>query len=166
MYDEKLKIIAGIDPYSVSANVFSQSMTEWPEIEFPDIVNYLLFSTSKFTKEQVKAYKSLQSYQYFVAGLVRSMFVGKATQDTRILIGKVNHSQRLSKAPLKPWLAVKTNGNVLTGHCNCMAGLGEVCSHVGAMLFAVEAGVRMIKARTCTSAPCQWLMPSAVSNIC
>ena len=78
---------------------------------------------------------------------------------------KVNHSQRLSEAPLKPWLAVKTNGNVLTGHCNCMAGLGEVCSHVGAMLFAVEAGVRMIKARTCTSVPCQWLMPSAVSKV-
>ena len=46
-----------------------------------------------------------------------------------------------------------------------MAGLGEVCSHVGAMLFAVEAGVRMIKARTCTSVPCQWLMPSAVSKV-
>ena len=78
---------------------------------------------------------------------------------------KVNHSQRLSEAPFKPWLAVKTNGNVLTGHCNCMAGLGEVCSHVGAMLFAVEAGVRMIKARTCTSVPCKWLMPSAVSKV-
>ena len=61
MYDKKLKIIARIDPYSVSANFSSQSMTEWLEIEFPDIVNYLLFSTSKFTKEQVKAYKSLQS---------------------------------------------------------------------------------------------------------
>ena len=94
MYDEKLKIIAGIDPYSVSVNCFSQSMTEWPEIEFPDIVNYLLFSTSKFTKEQVKAYKSLQSYQYFVAGWVRSIFIGKATQDTTILIGKVRQTRR------------------------------------------------------------------------
>jgi len=46
-----------------------------------------------------------------------------------------------------------------------MAGLGEVCSHVGAVLFAVEAGVRMLKAKTCTSVPCQWLMPSAVSNV-
>ena len=49
----------------------------------------LLFSTSKFTKEQLKAYKSLQSYQYFVAGSVRRIFVGKATEDTTILIGKV-----------------------------------------------------------------------------
>ena len=46
-----------------------------------------------------------------------------------------------------------------------MAGLGEVCSRVGAVLFAVEAGVTMLKAKTCTSMPCQWLMPSAVSNV-
>lgn len=46
-----------------------------------------------------------------------------------------------------------------------MVGLGEVCSHVGAVLFAVEAGIRMLKAKTCTSVPCQWLMPSAVSNM-
>lgn len=93
MYDEKLKFIAGIDPYAVSDNFYSQSMEEWPEIEFPDIVNYLLFSTSKLTKEQVKAYKSLQSYQYFVAGWVRSIFVGKATEDTTILIGKVRKAR-------------------------------------------------------------------------
>ena len=89
MYDKKLKFTAAIDPYAVSDNFYSQSMDKWPEIEFPDIVNYLLFSTSKFTKEQLKAYKSLQSYQYFVAGWVRSIFVGKATHDTTILIGKV-----------------------------------------------------------------------------
>lgn len=53
MYDKKLKFSAGIDPYL-------QAMEEWPEIKFPDIVNYLLFSTSKFTKEQLKAYNSLQ----------------------------------------------------------------------------------------------------------
>ena len=78
---------------------------------------------------------------------------------------QVNHSQRLSEAPLKPWLAVRSNGTILTGHCNCMAGLGEVCSHVGAILFAVEAGVRMLKSRTCTSLPCQWLMPSTVTKV-
>ena len=89
MYDEKLEFTAGIDPYAISDNFYSQSMDEWPEIEFPDIVNYSLFSTSKFTKEQLKAYKSLQSYQYFNAGWLRSIFVGKATGDTTILIGKV-----------------------------------------------------------------------------
>ncbi|KAL5457379.1 hypothetical protein EMCRGX_G034630 [Ephydatia muelleri] len=31
------------------------------------------------------------------------------------------------------------SGTVVTAHCTCMAGLGEVCSHIGAVLFKVEA---------------------------
>lgn len=46
-----------------------------------------------------------------------------------------------------------------------MACLGELCSHVGALLFAVEAAVRILESETCTSAPCQWLMPTPVSNV-
>ena len=88
-YQDKLKLVAGIDPYTVSSSFFSDSMEKWPEIEFPDIVNYLLFTTSSYTKDQLKAYKSLEAYQYFVAGWVRSIFIGIATQTTCILIGKV-----------------------------------------------------------------------------
>ena len=89
-YDQKLKIISGIDPYNVNASFFSQSEEKWPDIEFPDIINYLLLSSSKYTKEQLKAYKSLQAYQFFVAGWVRGIFVGKATPDVSILLGKVS----------------------------------------------------------------------------
>ena len=46
-----------------------------------------------------------------------------------------------------------------------MAGLGKVCSRIGAMLFTIEAGVRMAKSQTCTSLPCKWIMPTAINNI-
>ena len=88
-YDEKLKLIKNIDPYNVSNLLFSDSMELWPEIEFPDIANYLIFSMSSYTKEQLEAYKSLDAYKYFVAGWVRCIFVGKATDNIKILIGKV-----------------------------------------------------------------------------
>ena len=68
---------------------FSHSKEKWLDIKFLDTVNYLLFSRSRFMKEQLKAYKSLQAYQFFVAGWVRSIFEGKATPDTSILIGKI-----------------------------------------------------------------------------
>ncbi|XP_039875475.1 uncharacterized protein LOC120726167 isoform X2 [Simochromis diagramma] len=45
----------------------------------------------------------------------------------------------------------------------CLQGLSESCSHVGAVLFAVEAGVKM--RATCTSEQCKWLMPSHVKKI-
>ena len=87
-YDQKLKIISGIDPFNVNASFFSQSEEKWPDIEFPDII-YML-SSSKYTKERLKAYKTLQAYQFFVAGWVRGIFVGKATPDVSILLGKVS----------------------------------------------------------------------------
>lgn len=37
-----------------------------------------------------------------------------------------------------------------------MAGLGEACSHVGALLFALEATIKLQKDRTCTDLPCYW----------
>ena len=49
----------------------------------------------------------------------------------------------MNETPLKPWVAARNEGTVVTAHCNCMAGLGGACSHVGAILFAVEAGVRI-----------------------
>ena len=68
----------------------------------------------------------------------------------------------MNETPLKPWVAATNEGTVVTAHCNCMAGLGGACSHVGAILFAVEAGVRIKRSTTCTSVPCKWLMPTPV----
>ena len=51
---ERFKCYAGIDPYSVSANFFPWSMDKWSEVEFPDMVNYFHFSTSKLAKNTSK----------------------------------------------------------------------------------------------------------------
>ena len=39
---------------------------------------------------------------------------------------------------------------MVAGHCNCMAGLGESCSHVASLLWALEAGVRLRYSMTVT----------------
>ena len=41
-----------------------------------------------------------------------------------------------------------------------MAGLGETCSHVGALLFAIETAVRIRDSRTVTDDKSYWLPPS------
>ncbi|XP_065916067.1 uncharacterized protein [Dysidea avara] len=52
---------------------------------------------------------------------------------------------------------------VESAHCTCMAGLGEVCSHVGAILFYLESANRT--RITCTQVGCVWKAPSFVEAI-
>lgn len=72
----------------------------------------------------------------------------------------------MHEPPLNPWIAAEQTGTVLTGHCTCMAGLGETCSHVAVLMFAVMSGVRMRDDMPCTSLPCQWLQPAQTKKIC
>jgi hypothetical protein len=93
-YVDKLKAIDGEDPYEVEKSEWSTDMTSWPEVTYPDIVNYLVYTQSAYTLAELKAYKSLQAYTYFVGGFVqyighkivnnRSVFLGKKF----ILFGK------------------------------------------------------------------------------
>ena len=40
-----------------------------------------------------------------------------------------------------------------------MAGLGEACSHVAAILFYLETAARINGILNCTQQPCQWVIP-------
>ena len=62
--------------------------------------------------------------------------------------------------PLKVWVATRQNGVVLCAHCTCVAGIGEACSHVAALLFTAEANSQLKSQHSSTSLPCSWLPPS------
>ena len=47
-----------------------------------------------------------------------------------------------------------------------MAGAGEACSHIAAMLYAIMAGVRMRDETSCTSTICRWLEPTTTKQVC
>ena len=82
-----------------------------------------------------------------------------------LIIGKVRHSYAANKTPLRPWVLVRCNGTVLVGHCTCMAGLVETCSHVGAVLHWVETAIRVCDDTPCTSKENKWLRPTPAQNI-
>ena len=75
------------------------------------------------------------------------------------------HSQRLNETPPTPWIICESGGKVFSAHCNCMAGLGESCSHAGAVLFAVEAATRIRDSKTVTQEKAYWLLPAAHREI-
>jgi hypothetical protein len=50
-YVDKLKEIDGKDPYEMEKAEWSADMSEWPEVTYPDIVNYLVYTQSAYTLE-------------------------------------------------------------------------------------------------------------------
>ena len=50
-------------------------------------------------------------------------------------------------------------------HSNSMAGLNQACLHVRALLFAIEAGVRMRESVTCRQEKRRWITPSYMKEI-
>ena len=71
----------------------------------------------------------------------------------------------MNETPLLPWLIAETDGSVISAHCTCMAGTGEVCSQVGAVLFAVKAAVKIRNTKTVTQEKAYWLLPSSISKV-
>ena len=46
-----------------------------------------------------------------------------------------------------------------------MAGLGESCSHVASLLWAVEAGVRLRDSMTVTQKKAYWVLPPSAKDV-
>ena len=67
--------------------------------------------------------------------------------------------------PLLPWVIVESSGKIISGHCNCVAGLGETCSHVASLLWAIEAGVRMRDSMTVTQKKDYWILPPSLKDV-
>eukprot|EP00794_Sanderia_malayensis_P006676 gene6676-7433_t len=89
-YLEKTKAVGEIDPYTLKKDDLSSDYEAFPSIGYPDIVNYLLFAPSPVTKQELKNYRSLESYNHFVCGWVKEVCVySKPDMDNVIITGRV-----------------------------------------------------------------------------
>ena len=66
----------------------------------------------------------------------------------------------MSATPASPWLIAEMDGNILRAHCDCMAGLGESCSHVAAVLLYIEYAARLQENKTVTQDKAYWMPPA------
>jgi hypothetical protein len=74
-YDDKINLLGGTDPYQISK--WSSDVSLLPTVTYIDIVNYLLWTPSAYTKEDLKSYKGLEAYNQFVNGWVREKSVAE-----------------------------------------------------------------------------------------
>ena len=159
-YKNKLEMIGMINcPNMLPADIWTNDPTNWPALEYPEVYSYLIETPGVFTKEAMNNRKSLEAHNQFRSGWVRTIFHYDVPA-TKFVIMKanVNPSQRLNDEPHTPWVAINRESiSVMNAHCTCMAGLGESCTHIGALLFKIEAAVRAgFTRRACTDEACLW----------
>jgi hypothetical protein len=128
-YIDKLRVAVGNneyvdlpDPYSLTVG-WTCDVAAWPNITFGDVYAYLIDSPGVYTKESLKAYKSLEAYSYLP--FVETVWCNTIKVDSPVCLlkARVRPSQRISDKPHEPWIVVnKQTGSVLSAHCTCKAG--------------------------------------------
>ncbi len=61
------------DPYNIPSDEWISDMSKWPAIIWPDIYCYLIEKPSVYTKDNLRAYKSLDAYNYVLCGHVQNL---------------------------------------------------------------------------------------------
>ncbi|XP_047134771.1 uncharacterized protein LOC124812319 [Hydra vulgaris] len=117
-YLEKNSFINHVDPYLFKDTDFSGNIDSYPNVACPDIVNYFLFAPSPLTKDQLKAYKALDSYNQFVSSWVINAGV-KLFEKYVLIHGRVKHSQKMNDVPLHPWIISEKSGNIVIVIVTC-----------------------------------------------
>lgn len=74
----------------MSSARFSEKVEFLPSVKYPNIYQYLVNTSSVYTKEDLECYKGLDAYNQFVSGWVRDV---KATivNALHLVIGRVRY---------------------------------------------------------------------------
>ena len=133
----------------------------WPVVLYADIFNFLMFKPNDLCSTDLNDYKQSKAYSYFQCGWLNEISYHPISLSSPycLLKAKCRPSERINEPPHKCWVSItKKNGNIKSAHCDCMAGMPETCNHVAALLFRLEAAVRLgLTNPSCTTKSCEWL---------
>lgn len=64
-------ILIGVKvPHEMKLSVFSENVTLFLTVKYPDIINFSVFSPSPYTSDDVKSFKGPEAYNQLVCGWV------------------------------------------------------------------------------------------------
>ncbi|KAH6936004.1 hypothetical protein HPB50_012377 [Hyalomma asiaticum] len=88
-YLEKVRLCGDVDPLELQDAELQRDVEVLPRVEFTDIKDYLVHATSFVSREQLKAYKSMDGHNYLTSGWVQQPGVKVLPDSTIVVVGKV-----------------------------------------------------------------------------
>ena len=77
-YIKKLTLTTGEclpDPYALVAEEWEENINKFPDITWRNVTEYLIKTPSLYTKESMKAYKSLEAFDCFVVDMCSNVYI-------------------------------------------------------------------------------------------
>ena len=124
---------------------------------------YIFLIARRSTELQLNAYKTMSDSLQYVKWDWVSALSGIQLPNNNVLVkASVHYSQSLKKKEVTLWFAIHTNKSIIAAHCPCTAGqencnekvanmhvtpyfksfrLGNVCCHVGALMYGIMVTV-------------------------
>ena len=165
------------DPKSIPDAAWIDDVSKWPELDDGKLFSYIL-KVKAVETDYIGAYKDQKAYSYWMSGFVGAVWIcaSPTDKDVVFLKSEVCPSQRIHDDPHKVWVCVKggeKNHSLCTSWCTCIAGSGEACNHVIALLYKVNyAYKKSYISPACTSVPQGWnkgtkkeVKPSRISDV-
>ena len=107
-YAEKLKSVGIAEcPYTVPTELWKNNPSYKPNLEHPEVYQYLIESPGNFISKSMANRKSLKAYNLFISGWVRTIY-HLDINDNKIIVMKadVTPSQRVYATSHIPWVAL------------------------------------------------------------
>ena len=118
------------------------SLCKVPFFDLASVKDYLINSPDKaFDGQSLRCYKQLRAFQLFDERHVHALEANLWNKGDHFYLvrAKCWPSQDTSKAAYKCIVCIdRQEGRCYGAHCRCVSGLGEACSHIAALLFALE----------------------------
>ena len=76
-YDKKLQCLYGLgtycDPFGIPDQHWVNDVSKWPPVDYPSIYTYFMETPGGYTRKRLKAFKSLEAYNYYQRLIVTQM---------------------------------------------------------------------------------------------
>ena len=98
-YKRKLTLTNGQllpDPYEIVGN-WKNDVKLMPDVSWGDMYNYLVNSPSEYTHDNLKAYKSLEAFNFFVCNHVQDIYYNVIAKESEFCSTKTKVQKHLFK---------------------------------------------------------------------